>query len=136
MKIVNTSRYARKDVGKLIRFALRSVGKKEVGRVEEIVVRNRENSYFSGHAWLQYRRIVISIGPASYFPLQRCARPTMPQYEIRDWKEALLTVAAHEFNHLSQHERGRRSGRWVSRSEHECERAAKQALAEYRGVVV
>lgn len=51
-----------------------------------------------------------------------------PLITMGDWQEALIVVAAHEFNHIYQYQYD------LPRSEIECEKAALFALEEYRKV--
>lgn len=133
MHITNTSRYSNSEVRYLIGFALQSVGRKEVGRVREVRVTDKAHRVFGGRAW-NCGDIIVRVGAPEKFPFRRTWKG-WPNYEMRDWQEGMVGIAAHEFNHLSQYERQRRSFRRVSRSEMECEQAAKHAVEEFRGNV-
>jgi hypothetical protein len=52
-----------------------------------------------------------------------------PPIRVTDWREALVTVAAHEFNHIRQYQ-----NHWP-RSEADCEKFAAKRLAIYRQAV-
>lgn len=49
-----------------------------------------------------------------------------PLIEMRDWREGLVALAAHEFEHIRQFDNG------LSRSEVQAEKVAAKRLAEYR----
>lgn len=151
MKLKNTSRYSDAEVRVLVRFALAAVGGvAETGEVAEVAVRNRADA-FSGHAY-SGRRVTVSVGAPETFPTQahyadRGER--FPSYELRDYREALVVVAAHEFTHLAQfegrrqriaalHQRGEFEAAKTIRAERhstrelQCEIAAVRALEAFR----
>lgn len=51
-----------------------------------------------------------------------------PLIEHADWKEGLISIAAHEFNHIYQFQNK------LPKSEVECERAAEAALIAWRAI--
>ena len=49
----------------------------------------------------------------------------MPEFEIRDWREQIISIAAHEFAHLTGYHGGKESEHW-------CELTAWDAVDAYR----
>jgi len=130
VQITNTSRYPTSDIRYLVHFALQSVGRNEVGKRVRVRVTNKMYRAFGGRA-MGRRYVIVRVGAPESFPFKR-NRDGWPKYEMRDWRECVVAVAAHEFNHLSQFERQARTYRHVKLSEVECEHAAKQAVEEFR----
>ncbi len=136
MRIKNTSRYPTAEVERLVRFAAKGIGKSRV----EIHVKNSRR-VFAGRAWhiIGNNRIVnvakyvddlvvVRIGPPAKFPIEFSypRLKTVPRYTIRDWKEAIVSVTAHELYHIKQRRACRRA------SEVKAERWALKRLEAYR----
>jgi len=141
MRIKNTSRYPDEEVRRLVRFGAGGVRSARI----EVHVKNSKYAFagriylstadlvFSGFGdmTLHHRAsqlIVLRIGAPKMFPLAFHYRglKRAPTYLLCDWKEALVTTAAHEFCHARQHRRGKPS------SEVKAERWAVKKLEEFR----
>lgn len=73
-------------------------------------------------------RVELKIGPPQAFPeYGHRYRKRAPVYDLEDWREGLITLAAHEAMHVRQMIRGA-----VRYSEIECERAAFRMLGWFR----
>ncbi len=76
------------------------------------------------------RLVTLRIGSEDKFPLAESRYPgasdRFPSYDIRDWREALVFVAAHEAAHIEQYREG------TSRSEKRAEMFALKRLNEWR----
>lgn len=138
MKIENTSRYSNAEVKYLVNFAAKCVGRKQLGRIRGVEVRNRNNGRaFSGHAWWS-GYVVVSVGAPDCFPRVIDRRRSKerysawPTYTMENWRECIVGVAAHEFGHLEQFQRSRRIGKYVEFSQIECEQEAKRAIEAFR----
>ena len=70
--------------------------------------------------------VTIRLGPDREFPSTMAHRKTSPPVEVACWREALVTVAAHEAKHIDQYRRGHQ------RSEVACERFAAWVLEVFR----
>ena len=70
--------------------------------------------------------VTIRLGPDREFPSTMAHRKTSPPVEVACWREALVTVAAHEAKHIDQYRRGHQ------RSEVACERLAAWVLEVFR----
>lgn len=138
MKIENTSRYSNAEVRYLVNFAAKCVGRKQIGRVRGVEVRNRNNGRtFSGHAWGS-GYVVVSVGAPECFPKTIDRRRSKERYSawpvftMQDWRECIVAVSAHEFGHLEQFQRSRRLMKHIPVSEIECEQEAKRAVEAFR----
>jgi len=136
MKIKNTSRYPQADVEELVGFASRGVDCTGI----EIHVKNSK-WVFAGRAWHNIGRnsivnvgdeindlVVIRVGSPDNFPIEFSypKLKTAPRYEIRSWREAMVTLTAHELYHIKQKRTGMRA------SEVRAERWAFKKLLEFR----
>lgn len=73
--------------------------------------------------------IRVRIGADSIFPVRGCKYPglkTAPVYDLLDWEEALVLVAAHEFMHCQQFRQG------MPLSEVQAETTGLSRLAAFR----
>ena len=126
--IVNTSNYPTREVKKIVRRALGYVGV-DVRRVtvQHFVKRTwaGERTWMGG--WYQPGGAIVAkivkpeYKPHDYVPYSR-KRGTCPRFELRDWREQLVALVAHEAYHHRQ---------WL-RSEPYVE--ADADLAAYRAV--
>jgi hypothetical protein len=132
VRVINTSRYPAAVVRKLVAFAR---GEKRCG---DVAVNVKNSRYaFAGRCYARVpalsrrkgdRLAVVRLGAPDRFPCSaRYAKfATAPEYEFRDWQEALVGVAAHELAHAMQFETG------SPRSEIEAEHAALRAVERFR----
>jgi hypothetical protein len=95
----NTSVYPTAAVKILVRFAFEN-GTEPVAPTSHIKVK-RCSSAFRGRACLSWVRLRIGSPDLFSNPIPGSYKKRAPPYEIRDWKEALVALAAHEFNHVS-----------------------------------
>ncbi len=136
MRIKNTSRYPTVEIERLVRFAAKGIGTSRV----EVHVKN-STRVFAGRAWHNIGRnsvvnvadyiddlIVVRVGPPAEFPIEFSypRLKTAPKYTMRGWKEAVVSVTAHELYHIKQRRTGKRA------SEVKAERWALKRLEEYR----
>lgn len=148
VRIVNETEYDTKEVRRLVRRALRYIDAASDVTVTVVYRRRSKNDpearYASGHYreyWFPSKRedqpqIRVSLPrpsvvPGNYNPYPRL-RESGVEFEIRDWREALVAVVAHEGMHHRQTPRngyGRRRGRYV---EAECDLAAYRAVGYHR----
>lgn len=139
MKIENASRYPKKEVDKLVRFALVSVPS-SAKRNLEIHVKNTKYAFYGRiYSTLQMRSedgcdrsflIIVKIGSSKRFPFlsqypdhKRCRKYAIL---LTDWKEALVKVVAHESVHLEQ---------WIEGKpmrEEKAEKRAVETVMKYR----
>jgi len=134
MILRNTSRYPDSEVRDLVKFACKGFNDKRVC----INVKNCNTSIYRGRAYggVPYISnapksskylVVIRIGSPDRFPTQgNGGYKRVPDFEIKDWKEALVAIVAHELTHIKQYRYGKR------RSEVKCEMAEIKKLQEYR----
>lgn len=137
MLIKNSSRYPSEKVEDLVRFALRNAPHSDE---LEVHVKGSKNAFYGrifssaenctcgckGQRFL----IVVRIGNKKHFPYlsvypnnKRCQKYAIM---LKDWKEALVKVTAHEGMHLRQ--MTEKKPMW----EHEAEKHAKMILSNYR----
>ena len=136
MRIKNTSRYLTVDVKRLIRFAAKGIRTSRI----EVHVKNSKN-IFAGRAWHNIGRnrvvnvadniddlVVVRLGPPDRFPFEFSypRRKTAPRYTVKNWKEAIVSVTAHELYHIKQRRTNKRA------SEVKAERWALRRLEAYR----
>jgi hypothetical protein len=133
MFLRNTSRYPTDEVGSLVEFATSEVDMHFVC----VNVKNSHSRAYAGYAYLGVPEIsnappeseylvTIHLGPPALFPIVPDRRRGAPRIEVSCWREALVTVAAHEANHIDQYRRG------LSRSEVACEHFDAWMLGRYR----
>lgn len=135
MIIRNGSSYPTERVRQLIKFATKPIDMRHVC----VNVRNSGHA-FAGRAYPRIpsisnappsSRYLISlrIGPRSKFPLMHRytgGSKRFPQYELTDWEEALVMLAAHEALHIEQYREA------MSRSELRAELFAVRRLEAFR----
>jgi hypothetical protein len=136
MRIKNTSRYPTVEIEQLVRFAAKGVGTSGA----EVHVKNSRH-VLSGGAWRLLERrdivneakcvdylVVIRVGLSAKFPIEYCYPriKRAPRYTIENWREAIVTVTAHELYHIKQRRTGKRT------SEVKAERWALNRLEDYR----
>ena len=132
-KIVNLSRLPTSVVRAGVMFALRD--RDVVGAVYLVTVKNTTkvrgggDKAYSGRCWA-HGQVLVSVGPDSRFPCvgQHPHLTDGPKMEFADAIEALVAVAAHEFQHTRQFVHGAR------KSERDCELAALRTLEAFRKV--
>lgn len=132
VRVTNTSRYSTAVVRKLVAFA------RGTERCGDVAVNVKNSRYaFAGRCYARVpalsrrtgdRLVVVRVGAPDRFPCSaRYAKfTTAPEYEFRDWQEAVVGVAAHELAHAAQFETRR------PRSEIEAEHAALRAVERFR----
>jgi hypothetical protein len=152
----NSSRYPTHEVQALVACAIEGTDAADV----EVHVRNSKGRFSGTAHFARPRRlrlqpstrwlIVARIGSPDKFPILKHRYPglkTAPQYDILDWREAMVLIVAHELRHVQQF---RARAEWIelqrtlppsarSRplgearfSEVACEKWAVQQLAHYR----
>ncbi len=136
MRLRNTSQYPTEEVRKLVKWACAPIDMRRVC----INVKNSSGS-FAGRAYDYVPSIsnapasseylvTLRIGSPERFPLEEHRYPgksdRFPSYDIRDWREALVFLAAHEAVHIEQFKEGK------SHSELRCEMFALKRLREFR----
>ena len=136
MIIKNPSRYPTVEVEKLVRFASTGL---DTSRVE-VHIKNSKK-IFAGRAWHNIGQnrivntsnhindlVVVRVGSPDKFPFEFSypRRKTAPKYTIGNWREAVVSVTAHELYHIKQRRERKRA------SEVKAEEWAVTMLAEYR----
>ncbi len=136
MRIKNTSRYPAAEVERLVRFASKGINTSGV----EVHIKNSKK-IFAGRAWHNIGHnnvitvadnindlVVIRIGSSDKFPFKFSypRRKTAPRYTLKTWKEAIVTVTAHELYHIKQRRTKKRA------SEVKAERWAFKRLEAYQ----
>jgi hypothetical protein len=140
--IRNTSRYLDDEVRKLVQFATRGI---DMNRVcvnvkggHGLSARAYDGVPSISNAPRRARYLVtIKVGNDVRFPVgprnrngktpdQVGPRNRFPFFTYADWREWLVSAAAHEAWHIHQYRHGER------RSEVDCERFAQNALVRYR----
>lgn len=123
MKISVTGKRSPEVVRALVWFAARELEISDY--VRDVEVTSCTGAY-RGRCW--GRRILLRIGPDSDFPVEAKypGLVTAPTFEMRDWVEGLVAIAAHEFAHSRQFRANTR------RSEVEAERIAVYVLEKFR----
>jgi hypothetical protein len=135
LRLKNTSRYPTDEVRQLVEFGMRGVRTERL----EVHVKNSAD-IFGGMAYhgvpsisTAYgkatvdRLVTIRIGAPERFPHTRMTRYVRaPVYDLRDWREAMVMVAAHEGRHIQQMQRKR------SLSEVDCIKFEAARVAEFR----
>lgn len=139
MIIKNTSRYPVKEVRRLVRFALKGLGKYASRRLE-VHVKNSKRAFAgsfypaiplcSSATFDRSFLIVARIGSEDKFPCE-CVYPSRKRCEkyrrdLRTWREALVSVIGHEYEHLRQWLKDKRF-----REDH-AERRAYKTLKKFR----
>ena len=141
MILRNRSRYDTAEVRALVRFATADIDMRGVC----VNVKNTTASYrgmaYQGVPYVSNAPpsaeylVTIGIGPESKFPKRGVSyggveipgpRGRWPRYNLNDWREGLVMVAAHEACHIEQFKEGLR------RSDLACERFAVRMLERYR----
>ncbi len=135
MRLKNTSRYPTVEVQRLVRLAAKGVDSSRV----EVHVKNSK-WIFAGRAWHNIGHnsivsvaddvddlVVIRVGSPDRFPIefQYPKLKTAPMYLISNWKEAIITLTAHELYHIKQKRTGKRASevraeRWAFKRLQEC----------------
>lgn len=99
MKITNTTDFHDMFLRRMIGWVCRQVGY-PVSQVTEAVFRNRSDSSYSGRAFLNQRRIVVSVRMS----MTDARRALVSQQHAEQWAVGrindLLTVTSHEIIHL------------------------------------
>jgi hypothetical protein len=134
--ITNKSEYPTREVKKLVR---KTLGYADITDGISVVVTHFQKKTWSGErTWMggwydpRKREIVAKIvkpgwKPTAYYPYQR--KPQVaPTFELRDWREQLVALVAHEAHHHRQRRRPK-GNRFV---EVECDLAAYRAVQYLR----
>lgn len=136
MIIRNTSQYATDHVRNLVKWACAPIDMRRVC----VNVKNT-SGFFAGRAYNSVPDISnappsseylvsLRIGGREKFPLLEARYPgksdRFPTYDINDWQEALVFIAAHEAAHIEQFKEG------LKLSELRCETFAVKRLREWR----
>ena len=133
MLVQNTSRFSTTEVLDLVEFATADVDMSGVC----VNVKNTRSYACAGYAYDGVPEVsnappgscylvTIRLGPDSEFPSTMVHKKRSPPVEVACWREALVTVAAHEAKHIEQYRRG------DPRSEVACERFAAWVLEVFR----
>lgn len=137
MEIKNTSRYPTSVVDSLVLFAVENCDTAGI----EVHVKNSKQ-VFAGRAWHDIRNnrvikvsediddlIIVRIGSPDKFPITFSypKLKTAPTYTIKNWKESIITVTAHEMYHIYQIREKKRL------SEVQAEIWSLNRLLKYRG---
>ena len=142
MRLTNSSDYPTEEVAALVAFAMKGVKTTRLA----VKVKNCSGAY-GGMAYEGVPRIstayklrsvdrlvTVRIGKPSWFPSSNMSPGATHPYggkrspliEHRNWREALVAVAAHEARHIWQYQHNK------SRSEVDAERFAAKRLSAYR----
>jgi hypothetical protein len=141
--IRNTSGHPDDEVGDLVRFATRGIDMNRVcvnvkgGRGLSARAYDGVPSISNAPRGARYL-VTIKVGTGVRFPVgplnrngkapdQVGPRNRFPFFTYADWREWLVSAAAHEAFHVHQYRHGK------PRSEIDCERFAVEALDRYRG---
>lgn len=137
MVIRNMSDYPDEEVRRLVKFAVSEVDMRRVC----VKVKNARNRRFRGMAYdcVPFRKsappsstrlVTIGLGSPDVFPFLMNGwmsdRARMPKMEIRDWRDLLVAIAAHEAKHIEQFKEG------IRNSEVACETFAAYMLRRFR----
>lgn len=141
MRLKNTSRYPTEEVRRLVEFAMRGVNTARL----EVHVKNAHDTAYRGRAYNGVpsvssangkrtvdRLVTIGIGPQEKFPTVDWGSrryKSVPEFHLGDWREALVSTAAHEARHIQQMQRRK------PLSEVDCIRFEFKRLTEYREAV-
>jgi hypothetical protein len=144
MRVKNTSQYPTAQIKQLMKFAAHGIHDSHV----EVHVKGSSNG-LRGYAYsgvpgianvyndVEYL-ITIRIPPDSnqlpkkaLSKVKRIQRLWPNAIPLEDWRDCLLLVAAHEFRHVWQYQRTRRSGQ-RGKGEYDAEKFAMTRLNEYR----
>lgn len=146
--IRNTSRYPDEEVKELVRFALSEMDARGVCVNVKNSSATRRGRAYSGvpsisNAPADSRYLItVGIGAPDRFPFEdgaftrrngetvRRRGGRWPVETLRDWREALVSVAAHEAKHIEQFREG------ACRSELECHHFSAFMLRRYREFAV
>ena len=144
--IRNTSRYPDEEVRELVRFALSEIDARGVCVNVKNSRATRRGSAYSripsiSNAPADSRYLItVGIGAPERFPFEdgsytrrngelvKRRGGRWPAETLHDWREALVSVAAHEGKHIEQFREGTR------RSELECQHFSAFMLGRYRKV--
>jgi hypothetical protein len=142
--IQNTSRYPDEEVAELVRFALSEIDARGVCvNVKNSSATRRGRAYsripsISNAPPDSLYLITVGIGSPERFPFEdgsytrrngelvKRRGGRWPVETLGDWREALVSVAAHEAKHIEQFRKG------TPRSELECHHFAASVLRRYR----
>ena len=140
----NTSRYPDEEVTELVRFALSEIDARGVCvNVKNSSATRRGRAYSAipsiSNAPADSRYLItVGIGAPDHFPFEdgsytrrngelvKRRGGRWPAETLRDWREALVSVAAHEAKHIQQFREGTR------RSELDCQHFSAFMLRRYR----
>jgi len=138
IKVVNETQYDTTEVRSIVKRVLADFECKNV--CVRVIHRRRNDGYSGGRYrgyWYPSRKedrpqILVSlpkpgVALAPYTPYQRRGAPET--FELRDWREALVALVAHEANH---HRQARKRKGMV---EVECDWAAQRAVRRWREAV-
>jgi len=131
LSLINKTEYPTPEVRKILKWLAKGL---EVHPQEVTVDYNLprdERSMGSGRAWGGRGKVLIRLPrpgkcsyPKIYWPYERKQGPE--HFGVECWKESLVTIGAHEFQHLRQYKTFQRY------TEHDTEWAALRYLKYYR----
>jgi hypothetical protein len=135
IRITNDSEYPTREVNKLVR---RTLGYLDIERGIRVRVTHFQKKTWSGaeRTWVggwystHGRSILAKIvkpgyAPRAYHGYER-KREQCPTFELRDWREQLVAIVAHEAMHHRQNLKG------LPYREIDCDLAALRAVGYYR----
>jgi len=139
IRITNSSEYPTREVNRLVRRALANLDitdgvTVEVTHFVKKTGLGQERTWMGGGYYPWRRHVVAKIVKPGLKPHRYCSyrrkREQGPDFELRDWREQLVALVAHEGNHHRQKlERRRHRSRYV---EVECDWAAYRAVQYLR----
>ncbi len=124
LRFTHSSNHPFEAIKILVTFAARHLEVEDFGLHVEVT---HASYFYRGRAWR--RRVLLRIGDAKWFPMKGHSYPglkTAPVYDLMDWQEAVVKLAAHEFQHVRQF-RAR-----TTCSEIEADKVALHVLGEFR----
>ena len=131
MRIINKTDYPTTEVRKYLEIGARGL---DVGDIMITVKKSRK--WVRGTAWWGYSpRIVIYMPSPDRFPFKgwRRHRSSPLNHDHRDWREALVSIGAHECRHIDLWRNGYfRRKRTTQEVEMNCEAYERYAVDRYR----
>jgi hypothetical protein len=128
-RVINRTEYPDDEVRRLVRVGMKGLNTKSV---KVTVVPGRK--FATGYArWGLREHVVLRVPPESAYPLEgwRRHRSSPWNHDARDWREAIVALAAHEGRHIDLWRNGVRH-RSVQQIEMACEAWEHGVLKEYR----
>jgi len=133
MIVTNETDYPTNEVRRLVRFGMKGL---KVKGVPVYIVKSRKHA--TGLAtWGSKPRVIIRIPSADRFPMTgwRRHRSGPWNHDHQDWKEAIVSLSAHEGRHIDLHYTGRlRTLKTMQQIEMNCEAYQHGIVKKYRQV--